>query len=229
MRPRTRLVEPLAERVDDRSTPARLRRNETRAFPVEPADGTELVERLPHADETDAAAGRINDHIGHAPSELLGELESHGLLTFDAVRLTKGRGVVPTAVRADLLHDGARIGDRSGDRVDLPAVGRSLAHDDLRRPVGHDDDHADAGACPVRRPCGAGIARARERERLDAELGRARHADRRAACLERARGQQALVLYAEPRDAELLAERWRFEKRRVELAKSHGVLRILVR
>src|SRR3979411_2892690 len=34
--------------------------------------GLEFAERLPHPDQTGAAAGRIEDHIRHVPTELFG-------------------------------------------------------------------------------------------------------------------------------------------------------------
>src|SRR5438309_543857 len=120
--PRLGFVEPLGERIDDRRAAARLRRDEPWFFLVEPADRAELVERLPHADEADAATGRVHDHVGHAPPELFGELEPHRLLALDAIRLPQRRRVVPTAIRADPFHDGSGVGNRSGNRVDLASV-----------------------------------------------------------------------------------------------------------
>ena len=37
-------------------------------------------EALPHADDAGAAAGRVDDGVGHAPAELLGQFEAHRLL-----------------------------------------------------------------------------------------------------------------------------------------------------
>src|SRR5205823_5858957 len=93
--PGLRLVGSLGERLDDRRTTLGLSGNEAWLFRVEPADRSELVECLPHADEADAAAGRVHDHLWHAPSELFRKLEPHRFLTFNAIGLAQGRRVVP--------------------------------------------------------------------------------------------------------------------------------------
>ena len=41
---------------------------------ADPAQRLHLVERLPHPDQSGAAAGRIEDHVGQLPAELLGQL-----------------------------------------------------------------------------------------------------------------------------------------------------------
>ena len=66
---------------------------------VEPAERLQLVERLPHADQAGAAAGRVEDHVGQPPAELLGQLQPHRLLALDPVRLLQ-RGEVEPADRA---------------------------------------------------------------------------------------------------------------------------------
>src|SRR5207249_1498326 len=75
--PLLRFVGSLDERLDDRRATLGLSGHEARLFRVEPADCSELVECLPHADEADSAAGWVHDHVRHAPSELLCELEPH--------------------------------------------------------------------------------------------------------------------------------------------------------
>src|SRR5207302_3323651 len=76
----------LSERLYDRRAPRALDRHEPRQLRPDPADRRQLLERFPHADETDPAAGRIDDDVRHTPSELLGQLEAHGLLALDAIR-----------------------------------------------------------------------------------------------------------------------------------------------
>src|SRR3546814_17705726 len=57
---------------------------------------------LPHADQAGAAAGRVEDHVGHLPAELFGEFQAHRLLALDPVRLLQGRGVEPAHLGAAL-------------------------------------------------------------------------------------------------------------------------------
>src|SRR6267143_3500283 len=99
-----------------------LDRDETGKLRAQPADRSQLVERLPHADEADSAARGIDDDVGQAPAELFGELETHRLLPFDAVRLAKRGCVVPAVPCAGRTHDRARVGDRSRHEIDLGAV-----------------------------------------------------------------------------------------------------------
>ena len=61
------------------------------AGPFDPADGAQLGERLPHADEAGAAPGGVDDDVGKRPAELLGELDPHRLLAFEAIGLLEGR------------------------------------------------------------------------------------------------------------------------------------------
>src|SRR5207237_10405849 len=93
--PWIRLLAALLERLHDRRAAVRLRRHESWTLPVDPADRGELVERLPHSDETDPAAGRIDDHVGKAPPQLFRELEAHRRLALDAERLAEVPRVVP--------------------------------------------------------------------------------------------------------------------------------------
>src|SRR5439155_14515720 len=142
----------------DRRAAFGLYRDEARAFLVEPADGAKLVESLPHPDQTDSAAGRVDDHVGQPPAKLLRELEAYRLLSLDPVRLAKGRRLVPAASGTCPLHDRAGIGDRAGQEVDVRTIGGCLADDHVGGRVGHDDDNANPGARTLRGPRGAGVA-----------------------------------------------------------------------
>src|SRR5205085_9896022 len=62
-----------------------------RALGSDEANRLHLVERLPHADEAGAPAGRIEDRVGQFPAELLGEFQAHRLLALDPVRLLERR------------------------------------------------------------------------------------------------------------------------------------------
>src|SRR5689334_1391655 len=77
----------LLERPDDWRTAFGLHRDHAGAPPVDPSDRLHFGERLPHPDHAGAAAGRIDDPVGEPPLQLLGNLEPHRLLAFDAVWL----------------------------------------------------------------------------------------------------------------------------------------------
>ena len=87
-------------------------------FAADEADRLELGERLPHADQAGAAAGRIEDHVGHLPAELLGELEPHRLLALDPIGLLQRRGVEPADLGLALGDDLAAIVDQPVDAID---------------------------------------------------------------------------------------------------------------
>src|SRR5262249_42763175 len=109
------------------SAASRLHRHHARALGAEEADRFEFGERLPNADEAGAAAGRIEDHVRHLPAELLGELEAHGLLALDSIRLLERRAVEPADFRRALGDDLAAIIDEAVDSVDGCALQRDLA------------------------------------------------------------------------------------------------------
>ena len=71
----------------DGGTALRLDREHARTAGADHVQRLQLLERLPHPDDAGASAGGIHDRIGQLPAELLGKLEAHGLLAFDAVRL----------------------------------------------------------------------------------------------------------------------------------------------
>src|SRR5260370_142596 len=67
-----RPLPPALERPDDRRGAGR--RHGDHAWPrrADPAERLPLVDRLPHADETGAAAGRVDDDAGQGEAHLLG-------------------------------------------------------------------------------------------------------------------------------------------------------------
>ena len=54
------------ERPHDRSTRLRLHAHHPRPLTVDPAHLLHLVKRLPHPDQSSAAAGRVHDHVGES-------------------------------------------------------------------------------------------------------------------------------------------------------------------
>lgn len=78
---------PGREGAHDRRAAGHLHHGEARAVRADESQGLELGESLVHADDSGAAAGRVDDPVRQPPAELLGELESHRLLALDPVGL----------------------------------------------------------------------------------------------------------------------------------------------
>ena len=179
----------------------------------EPPHLGQLGESLPHADEPCATARRVEDHVGEGPAELLGELEAHGLLALDPVRLLEGRHVEPTHFGCSLAHDGAAVGDQAVDQVGPgPVVGSLVLVDD--RGIGWHEDkrlHADSGCVGGQRT--ARIAGRRDGHPFDPEfVGPAdRHGETPA--LERAGGELGLVLHPQVVQSERSTEPLALEQR----------------
>ena len=203
----------------------RLHRHHARALLADEADRLELRERLPHADEPGAAAGRIEDDVGHLPAELLGEFEPHRLLALDPIRLLQRRGVEPADLRLALADDLAAIVDQAVDPIDARALQRDLAHVHLRRVLRAEDRGLDAGAAGIGGERRARIAVGRHRHVGDAERLRHRHRHREAARLERAGRQPAFVLHQNLRRRQLPGELRHRHERRHRLAEADDVLR----
>ena len=182
----------------------------------------QLLERLPHADEADAAAGGVDDDVRERALELLRQLVSHRLLAFDAVRLLQGRHLEPPVLRRVLRDEGAAVGDQAVDEVHVGAEGAAL-EDDRPRRVGRHRDHApQAGLCRVGGGRASRIARGRQRDRVDPERLGHRDGGGEPARLERSRRVLPLVLDVEPVEAEVLSEAARLEERRHPFAECHG-------
>ena len=189
--------------------------------PIQPI-ASSLGEGLPHADDAGAAAGRVEDHVGQFPAELLGQFEAHRLLALDAVGLAQGRAVEPAERLLALGDEPAAIVDQPVDEKDLGALHRDLAHIHRRAcRRGRTPSAVDAGARAIGGHRRAGIAVGRHRHRRDAELLGHRHRQHQAARLERAGRQPALVL-----DQELAAlaaaRRGSDDQRRHHLAERHA-------
>src|SRR4051812_34758007 len=69
---RRMLLAPLP-RPDDRRAAVGLHRDHARPLRSDQPQRLELGKALPHPDQAGAAAGRIEDDVGHLPAELLGE------------------------------------------------------------------------------------------------------------------------------------------------------------
>ena len=135
----------------------------------DPADGLHLVEGLPHADQAGAAAGRIDDPVGQAPVELLGQLVAHRLLALDAVRLLQRRDVVPAQRFAAFRGHLAGVGDEPVDQRDRGAVQPALVDERLLRVLRDEHLAGEPGGGGVGRRGVAGVAGRRQRDRRRAE------------------------------------------------------------
>ena len=211
----------LLEGPDDRGAAGRLHRHHARAGGADPAQRLELGQRLPYADQAGAAAGGIEDRVGHAPPQLLRQLDAHRLLALDAVGLLEGRAVEPAARAGAAGDDRAAVGDGAVDPIEPGAAQADLADHGRRRVVGTEHHRLDAGAAAVGGERGAGVAVGRHGHAGDAELARHRHRERQAARLERAGGQASLVLDQDRPRCEVAHQGARFDQRRLGFAQGH--------
>ena len=97
----------------------------------------------------------------------------------------------------------------------------ALGPGDLRGVGRHDDQAGQPGPGRVGRPGRPGVPVVGRATPGGPELGRAGHAHRRAAGLERPGGQRALVLHQQPGHAELRAQALHGQQRRHALAEAH--------
>ena len=192
-------------------------------FAADEAERFEFGERLPHADQPGAAAGRVEDHVGHLPAELFGKLEPHRLLALDAIGLLERRSVEPADLLLALRDQLAAIVDQPVDAIDARALQRDLADVHLRRILRAEDRGADAAAARIGGERRAGIAVGRHRHVGDAERLGHRHRHDEAARLERAGRQPAFVLDHDFGAAERLAELGQRQQRRHRFAEADDV------
>ena len=113
---------PLFPGADHRRAAGGLHRHHARAPGADEADGLQLGEGLPHADQAGAAAGGIEDDVRHLPPQLFGQFQPHGLLALDPVGLLEGRDVEPAGLGLALADDLAAIIDQAVDAVDGGAL-----------------------------------------------------------------------------------------------------------
>src|SRR5439155_5532262 len=115
----------LLKGAHDRRTALGLHDDHSGSLPSDPAQRFELVERLVHAHDAGAAAGRIDDDIRQAslaPTALLRQFDTHRLLAFLAVGLLERRDVEPTIARRLLADQAARVADQALHQRDLGTV-----------------------------------------------------------------------------------------------------------
>jgi hypothetical protein len=175
------------EGANDRRTPGGLYRVHAGTPGADPAQALEFLERLPHADQSRAATRRIEDCIRQFPVKLFGELESHRLLAFDAIRLLQRGEIEPARLTYAFRDQLAAVVDQPIDEVNSRALQRDLR--DIHfgcvgGAIGGDFHASTAAICGKR--C-ARVAIGRNRDFPYAQLLRHAHCHRQAASLERAR------------------------------------------
>ena len=94
----------------------------------QPSQRSQFAKRLPHADQSCAAARRVENDVGKSPAHLLGQFQPHRLLALDPIGLLQGREIEPAAFLDALANDGAAIVDIAVDAIDPRALRRDLAH-----------------------------------------------------------------------------------------------------
>src|SRR5213076_817534 len=99
-----------------------LRHDETHGMRLDPAKHKQLFKCLPDTDDAHATARRINDRVGQAPAELLGDLVAHGLFALDTVWLFERRRVKPTLLLDALRDQAARIANQPVHEREFSAI-----------------------------------------------------------------------------------------------------------
>eukprot|EP00958_Prasinococcus_capsulatus_P027548 scaffold5640_cov328-Prasinococcus_capsulatus_cf.AAC.3 len=193
------------------------------ALGADPPERLELRERLPHADEARAAAAGVEDHVGHPPAQLLGQLQAHGLLALDAVGLLERAAVKPAHGLLALAHDLAAVVDEAVHAIHGGALQLDLAHVHLRGVRRAEDGAAKARACGVGRHSGARVAVGGHGQVLQPELLGHCHSQRQPARLEGPRGQPALVLHQQPATPEGRRQAVQRDQRRRHLTQRQDV------
>ena len=221
--PARRVLGAIFERAHHWRAARRLHRDHARALAADESDGFEFGESLPHANQTCAAAGRIEDHVRHVPAELLGKLKPHRFLAFDAIRLLQRRGIEPASLGLALADDLAAIVDQPVDAIDRRALQLDLADIHLRRIRGTKDRGPDAATGRISRERRSSIAVGRHRHVLDAERLAHRDCHYQPARLKRAGRQPALVLDDDLAAAGFPGKFVKADKRRRDLAETDDI------
>ena len=116
----------LLERAHDWRASLGLGRDHPRPLAADEAHRLQLLERLPHADQADAAAGGVHDHVGQRALHLLPQLVAHRLLALDAVRLLQRGDLEPPVLRRLGGDERAAVGDQPVDQPHVGAAGPAI-------------------------------------------------------------------------------------------------------
>ena len=172
------------ERLHDGRAAARLYGIHPRQRSTQPSRLAQLLERLPHPDETGATAGRIDDRVGKLPAKLLRQLEAERLLSLDAIGLAQRRDVDRAGVVGVQASRDAAVADVAVEQHEIRAEGADLLQDGPRRRCRCVDASVRAGARGVGGQRDTRIAGRGNDELLRASENRACHGGREPACLE---------------------------------------------
>ncbi len=224
--PQVRVLDAVLIGLDDGRTARPLHRHHARALRSNPAERFQFREGLPHADQAGAAAGRVQDHIGHVPAELFGQFQPHGFLALDPVGLFQGVGFKPARLFAAINDDLTAIVDQAVDAVDPGPLQRDFTHVDFRRIGGTEHDAFNAGPRTIGRQRRARVAVGCHRHLADAQFLGHGHGHDQAPRLERTGGQAAFVLDDDFAATQLLLQFRQGDQRGHGLAQGDDVRRL---
>ena len=107
---------------------------------LNPAQGGEVAQPLPHASHNVAVAYRDQDAVGRIPAQLLADFERDSLFALDGVRVIARVAAVPTVLPRRFQAQVKRLVIRSLDQVDLRAEHQELGDLGGGRRFRHKDD-----------------------------------------------------------------------------------------
>ncbi len=180
-------------RLYHRSAPGGLRTDHLGPLRSDPPQRLHLVECLPHPQQPDPAARRVNDRIRQLPPQLLRDLISHRLLAFHAKWFFQRRDVKPSLGLPALTNHPRAIADQPIDVRDLRSVAFALHAIRHRHVFRHEDMRLDPCRRAICRQCARRIPRGRNRNLLDPIRTRHCHRHPQPARLERPCRVQTLI------------------------------------
>src|SRR5688500_1103696 len=188
---------------------------------LDPSGANELLKRLPHPDESRPATGGIDDRIGKSPAQLLDDLQTHGLLSLDAVRLPQRRGVEPASLRRELARRLPCVTNVTADGNELRAKDADGIENGARSLDRCVDAHRNPRCGAVGGKRGTRIACCRNDHARNAERFGARDGRAYPTPLERPGGIEPLLLDPHSTHAKLPRRRLASEERCRAFAEGH--------
>jgi hypothetical protein len=122
--PQVIFQKPFSKCLHDRGAPIRLDHHHARPvclFFIQPAEINHFIERFPHTDEACAASSGINYNIRQSPVQLLCNLVSHSLFTFNPERFLQ-RGKVKPFFCHLFTHLACGLGDSSSSQPQVSTI-----------------------------------------------------------------------------------------------------------
>src|SRR6185295_207410 len=149
---------PLFKRAHDRRTTLSLHRHHARPLTSDPTQLLHLVECFPHSDQTGTAARGVNNYIGQAPLQLLRELVSKRLLSFDAIGFFQCRDVEPTFLFLSSSDLSAAVSDQAIHQGHVSASLLTLDHVCAWCIARHEDVRLESRTSSIGRQCAGSIS-----------------------------------------------------------------------